>query len=77
MSEKQQDKAAFDAYYLQRATSELADDLNKVRSADDFKADSIPALVRALQQGFVQFSPSDRERILASAGSTQNGNSSA
>jgi ribosome assembly protein 3 len=77
MPEKQIDKAAFDAYYLQRATSELADDLNKVRSADDFKADSIPALVRALQQGSAQFSASDCERILASVGSTQNGSSSA
>ncbi|KEY64768.1 hypothetical protein S7711_05418 [Stachybotrys chartarum IBT 7711] len=58
----------FSAYYLQRATQELADDLEKVRTAEDFKADSVPALVHALQQGAVQFSVEDQKRLVAGLG---------
>ena len=47
---------AFATYYLQRSTQELSEDLEKVRNADDFKADSVPFLVHALQQGAGQFS---------------------
>jgi ribosome assembly protein 3 len=54
----------FSAYYLQRTTQELADDLEKVRTAEDFKADSISSLVHALQQGAAQFSAEDQKRIL-------------
>ncbi|RSL81971.1 hypothetical protein CEP51_005482 [Fusarium floridanum] len=46
-----QASAEFTSYYLQRATQELSEDLDKVRNAEDFKADSIPFLVHALQQG--------------------------
>ncbi|KAF4121592.1 ribosome assembly protein 3 [Geosmithia morbida] len=58
-----QPRATFESYYLQKSTQELAEDLDKVRGADDFKADSIPFLVHALQQGTVQFSQADRERV--------------
>ncbi|RSL65730.1 hypothetical protein CEP53_003595 [Fusarium sp. AF-6] len=39
-----QASAEFTSYYLQRATQELSEDLDKVRNAEDFKADSIPFL---------------------------------
>lgn len=58
-------QAEFASYYLQRATQELAEDLDKVRNADDFKADSVPFLVQALQQGAVQFSGEEQRRAVA------------
>ncbi len=54
----------FTAYYLQRATKEFAEDLDKVRVADDFKSDAIPLLVHALQQGTALFSPEDQRKIV-------------
>jgi ribosome assembly protein 3 len=59
--------AEFEAYYLQRATKELAEDLDKVRNADDFKNDAIPMLVHALQQGTAMFSAEDKRRIVPSS----------
>ncbi|KAH7322978.1 ribosome-assembly protein 3-domain-containing protein [Stachybotrys elegans] len=55
----------FSSYYLQRTTQELADDLEKVRTAEDFKADSVSFLVEALQQGAGQFSAQDQKRVVA------------
>ncbi|QPC64121.1 hypothetical protein HYE67_006352 [Fusarium culmorum] len=55
----------FTSYYLQRATQELSEDLDKVRNAEDFKADSIPFLVHALQQGADLFSSEDQNRVIA------------
>lgn len=56
----------FAASYLQRLTGEVAEDLDKVRNADDFKPDSIPFLVHALQQGASQFRDADKERVIRS-----------
>jgi ribosome assembly protein 3 len=58
-------QAEFSTLYLQRTTQELAEDLDKVRNAEDFKADSVPFLVHALQQGAKQFTTRDQERIVA------------
>lgn len=58
-------QAEFNALYLQRTTQELAEDLDKVRNAEDFKADSVPFLVHALQQGARQFTPREQERVVA------------
>jgi len=55
----------FTAFYLQRATKEFAEDLDKIRTADDFKNDALPMLVKALQQGTVMFSPEDQKRIVS------------
>ncbi|KAL8289905.1 hypothetical protein RB597_001508 [Gaeumannomyces tritici] len=58
----------FEAFYLQRATRELAEDLDRVRAADDFRGpDAVPMLVRALRQGAASFSPRDQARIVAGA----------
>ena len=64
--------ADFTAYYLQRATKEFAEDLDKVRIADDFKEDAIPLLVSALQQGTRLFSPEEQRKI-ASAEPSKSG----
>ncbi|OBS19184.1 hypothetical protein FPOA_10908 [Fusarium poae] len=60
-----QSSPEFTSYYLQRATQELSEDLDKVRNAEDFKSDSIPFLVQALQQGAGLFSSEDQKRVIA------------
>ncbi|KAM0429888.1 hypothetical protein ACHAQK_010861 [Fusarium lateritium] len=66
MSSKSPDQSSpeFASYYLQRTTQELSEDLDKVRNAEDFKADSIPFLVHALQQGTGLFSSEDQKRVV-------------
>ncbi|KAL2268104.1 hypothetical protein VTJ83DRAFT_2950 [Remersonia thermophila] len=64
--------AEFTSYYLQRATQEFAEDLDKVRSADDFKNDALHVLIGALQQGTALFSPDEQRRIVT-AGSGARG----
>ncbi|KAK6069611.1 hypothetical protein SCUP234_05390 [Seiridium cupressi] len=56
--------AEFTSYYLQQATKEFAEDLDKVRGADDFKGDALPMLIKALQQGTALFPLADQRRIL-------------
>lgn len=63
--------AAFTSYYLQRATQELSEDLDKIRNADDFRNDAIPILVNALSQGTSMFSPADQRKIMAVKGSAK------
>ncbi|KAL0467810.1 ribosome-assembly protein 3 domain-containing protein [Neurospora intermedia] len=63
---QQEVSAEFTSYYLQRATKEFAEDLDKVRTADDFKNDAIHLLVNALQQGTALFSPEEQRRIVES-----------
>ncbi|KAF7544250.1 hypothetical protein G7Z17_g10100 [Cylindrodendrum hubeiense] len=62
-----QREAEFSSYYLQRTTQELSEDLDKVRTAEDFKADSIPFLVHALQQGAGLFSLEDQKRVVTAS----------
>lgn len=73
---KAEQAAEFNSYYLQRATKEFGEDLDKVRNADDFKNDGIAMLIHALQQGTAMFSEEDQRRILgtdpASGSSTGN-----
>jgi ribosome assembly protein 3 len=64
MSKKNNASEDFMAFYLQQATKEFAEDLDKVRSAGDFKGDALPMLVKSLQQGTALFSPTDQDRIL-------------
>ncbi|KAI1099836.1 ribosome-assembly protein 3-domain-containing protein [Jackrogersella minutella] len=54
----------FTSYYLQQSTKEFAEDLDKVRSADDFKGDAVAMLVKSLQQGTTLFSAVDQKRVL-------------
>jgi ribosome assembly protein 3 len=57
-------QAAFTKYYMQRATTEFAEDLDKIRGADDFKDDALPLLINALQQGTSTFSIEEQRRIV-------------
>jgi ribosome assembly protein 3 len=57
-------RAEFEQYYLQRATRELAEDLDKVRTADDFKNDAISILVHALKQGAEMWDLEDKRGIV-------------
>ncbi|KAI9723621.1 MAG: hypothetical protein M1812_000921 [Candelaria pacifica] len=56
--------ASFESYYLRLATSEFAEDLDKVRSASDFRDASLPVLVNALQQGASIFSMDEMRRVM-------------
>ncbi|KAM4062254.1 ribosome-assembly protein 3 domain-containing protein [Hirsutella rhossiliensis] len=58
-------EADFSSYYLERATHELSEDLDKVRNAEDFKLDSVSFLVHSLRQGAAQFSTQDQKRVVA------------
>ncbi|PTB44761.1 uncharacterized protein TrAFT101_003304 [Trichoderma asperellum] len=67
----QSQQASFSALYLQRATQELSEDLDKIRNADDFKVESVPFLVHALQQGAQQFSASQQNAVLKTSENRQ------
>jgi ribosome assembly protein 3 len=56
--------AAFTKFYMQRATTEFSEDLDRLRRADDFKDDALPLLVKALQQGASLFSIEEQKRIV-------------
>jgi len=50
---------------MQRATEEFAEDLDAIRTADDFQDSAFPLLVHALQQGTAIFSTDDKRRVVA------------
>jgi ribosome assembly protein 3 len=58
----------FSAIYLRKIAAELADDLDKVREAQDFKANSVPMLIHALKQGESMFSAEEKRRVVGAAG---------
>ena len=49
---------------MQHATTEFAEDLDRLRGADDFKDDALPLLIHALQQGTSLFSMEEQKRIV-------------
>lgn len=57
-------EADFSSWYLRQVTKELGEDLEKVRSASDFKDSSLPILINALQQGESLFSRDEKLRIV-------------
>ncbi|KAK4988651.1 hypothetical protein LTR66_007257 [Elasticomyces elasticus] len=61
--QQQDPQEAFTAFYLRQVTSELAEDLDKIRSAADFNDRSLPLLVEALKQGVKTFGVEERLRI--------------
>jgi len=58
------DSTDFASFYLRTITKELSDDLDKIRSANDFSEKSVPILIHALQQGHQIFSNEERETIM-------------
>ncbi|EGS19427.1 uncharacterized protein CTHT_0048870 [Thermochaetoides thermophila DSM 1495] len=67
--------AQFTSYYLQRATKEFAEDLDRVRNADDFKNEALPILINALQQGTRMFSPEEQRRIVTATAAASSASS--
>ena len=55
----------FASFYLRRITEELADELDKIRSANDFSEGSLPILIHALQQGQNIFSEEEKRRVMS------------
>ncbi|KAL7790382.1 hypothetical protein V8C37DRAFT_403602 [Trichoderma ceciliae] len=51
-SNQQSQQGPFSALYLQRVTQELSEDLDKIRNADDFKAESFSKPRRAARAEF-------------------------
>jgi ribosome assembly protein 3 len=64
--------AEFTKYYMQRATTEFAEDLDKIRGADDFKDDALQILIGALQQGTEVFSTEEQKRVVMAGIDGQN-----
>lgn len=60
----QDSKRDFASFYLRKITEELADELDKIRSANDFSEASLPILVYALQQGQSIFSEEEKRRVM-------------
>ena len=54
----------FSRYYMQKVTLEFADDLDRIRSADDFRHDALSMLVHALQQGVDVFSTTEKQSVI-------------
>jgi ribosome assembly protein 3 len=57
----------FASIYLRNVTAELADDLDKVRDAKDFKSSSLPMLIHALKQGESIYSADEKRRFVSAA----------
>ncbi|KAI9773467.1 MAG: hypothetical protein M1840_007684 [Geoglossum simile] len=53
----------YETYYLRRATAELAGDLDKVRSADDFTDKSVAILIDAVRQGVTAIPLGERRKV--------------
>lgn len=53
----------FEEFYLRQAAQEFANDLDKLRSAGDFSAKSVPMLIAALKQGTACFGKEEKMRI--------------
>ncbi|KAI9852306.1 MAG: hypothetical protein M1824_002026 [Vezdaea acicularis] len=56
---------AFERYYMQRITTEFADDLDKIRAAGDFRNSSVEVLVAALKQGMELFTEEEKRKVVA------------
>ena len=54
----------FESLYLQQATREFADDLDKLRKAGDFTDHSVPILIDALRQGAKLFTEEEKRKLM-------------
>jgi len=62
---RQDPEQAFEAFYLKQSTKEFAEDLEKLRTANDFRGQrSVELLVGALKQGTATF-PKEERRVIA------------
>jgi ribosome assembly protein 3 len=65
--ESEPPKPDFASFYLRSLTKELGEDLEKIRNAPDFKDESLPVLIHALQQGQALFSEEEKNRVMGRA----------
>ncbi|CAK7241354.1 MAG: hypothetical protein STHCBS139747_002815 [Sporothrix thermara] len=81
---------AFQAFYLQHATAELAEDLDQLRTSADFVLpgqegasakngvtdtdNSLQVLIGALRQGTAMFSAEDQARVVGGSAAATNSN---
>ncbi|CAK1359413.1 hypothetical protein CB0940_05624 [Cercospora beticola] len=61
---KQDSEKAFEEFYLRQVTKEFANDLDRLRSAGDFNAKSVPLLISALKQGTACFSQDEKRKVV-------------
>lgn len=54
----------FDSFYLQQLTIEFADDLDRLRNANDFNEDSLPVLIEALKQTAKVYTEEEKEKVM-------------
>ena len=57
-------KEGFESYYLKQITAEFADDIDKLRNAPDFSAQSVPILIQALKKGSKGFTGEEKEKLM-------------
>lgn len=55
---------AFTQLYTRQAAEEFAEDLDRVRRAEDFSDAAVPLLIAALQQGAGLFSMDEQRRLV-------------
>ena len=67
LSNEEEVHQAFEELYLQRMTTEFADDLDTLRQADDFTDASVPMLIAALKQGTDIFSVEEKRAVVEAA----------
>lgn len=61
---RQDAEQAFEAFYLKQATKEFSEDLEKLRTANDFRGQrSVDILIAALKQGTATFSSNERKAV--------------
>ena len=63
-STQQDITSEFEQFYLRQATSDFADDIEKLRKTTDFKDSSVPVLIQALKQGAANFPVDQQRRII-------------
>lgn len=57
-------KEDFEAYYLKQITAEFADDIDELRNAPDFSAQSVPILIQALKQGAKGYNDEEKAKVM-------------
>ena len=57
-------KEDFESSYMKMVTAEFADDIDRLRNAPDFTAQSVPVLIQALKQCSKCFSNDEKEKMM-------------
>ncbi|KAG8529290.1 uncharacterized protein KY384_005925 [Bacidia gigantensis] len=65
-SHSNEERAAedFGSRYLRQVTADFADDIEKLRTASDFKESSVPVLIQALKEGAANFTEKEKREMM-------------